>query len=157
MKHILEVFVENNLQDNKDYNEFTKELKSMKNHNGEKYLDDDDKVIYRIPKRGLMTNLLMFTTKKLIVGNRGNWDDDLHFYYENFLTHKIIQNKIFFIKLDLLVKPLYDKDLGGSPYEFYVNKKYAKSYKELHCNILTMYNPDLFDANTNWDKVISRN
>ena len=150
MKHILEVFVKNILQDNNDYSEFTNELKSMKNSSGEKYLDDDDKVIYRVPKRGLMTNLLIFTTKKLIVGNRGNWDNDLHFYYENFITHKIIQNKFFFIKLDLLVKPSYDC-------EFYVNKKYAKSYKELHCNILTMYNPDLFNANTDWDKVISGN
>tara|TARA_B100000780_G_scaffold144282_1_gene100892 strand:- start:681 stop:1133 length:453 start_codon:yes stop_codon:yes gene_type:complete len=150
MKHILEVFVKNNLQDNNDYSEFTNELKSMKNSSGEKYLDDDDKVIYRVPKRGLMTNLLIFTTKKLIVGNRGNWDNDLHFYYENFITHKIIQNKLFFMKLDLLVKPSYDC-------EFYVNKKYAKSYKELHCNILTMYNPDLFNANTDWDRVISGN
>ena len=150
MKHILEVFVKNILQDNNDYSEFTNELKSMKNSSGEKYLDDDDKVIYRVPKRGLMTNLLIFTTKKLIVGNRGNWDNDLHFYYENFITHKIIQNKLFFMKLDLLVKPSYDC-------EFYVNKKYAKSYKELHCNILTMYNPDLFNANTDWDKVISGN
>lgn len=150
MKHILEVFVKNNLQDNNDYSEFTNELKSMKNSSGEKYLDDDDKLIYRVPKRGLMTNLLIFTTKKLIVGNRGNWDNDLHFYYENFITHKIIQNKLFFMKLDLLVKPSYDC-------EFYVNKKYAKSYKELHCNILTMYNPDLFNANTDWDRVISGN
>ena len=150
MKHILEVFVKNNLQDNNDYSEFTNELKSMKNSSGEKYLDDDDKVIYRVPKRGLMTNLLIFTTKKLIVGNRGNWDNDLHFYYENFITHKIIQNKLFFMKLDLLVKPSYDC-------EFYVNKKYAKSYKALHCSILTMYNPDLFNANTDWDRVISGN
>ena len=155
MKHILEEFVKNILQDNNDYSEFTKELKSMKDKSGNKYLDEDDKVIYRIPKRGLMTNLLIFTTKKLIVGNRGNWDDDLHFYYENFITHKIIQKKFFFIKLDLLVKPEFDKDWGGSMCEFYVNKKYSKSYKDLHCNILTMYNPDLFDTNTNWDKVIS--
>jgi hypothetical protein len=157
MKHILEFFIENYLQDIKDYSEFTKELKLLRTISGKKYLDDDDKVIYEIPQRGLMTNLLIFTTKKLIIGNRGNWDDDLHFDYKNLISFKITQNKLFFRKLDLLVTPMYDRDWGGGFCEFYVNKNYADSYKALHCNILTMCYPDSFDTSTNWDIVMSRN
>ena len=156
MSHVLEHFVKNILNHSVNYDDTTLKLKSMKNSFGDNIIDENDKVIFIIPNRGKMTNMLIYTTKKLIVGNRGDWDADLDFDYNEFISFRVIQRKFFFKKLDLCITPSYDKDWGGGGSDFYVDKNHANTYKELHCNILTMCYPDTFDTSTDWEKVMSR-
>jgi hypothetical protein len=144
MKNEIEEFVKVDLNINFDYSELTDKLKSTQDKYGENYIDKDDRVIYKIPKRWIMTNLIVYTTKKIIVGNRGGWDGDLHFTYDEFISFKLKQRKLFFRKLDLCVTPSYDEFAGGGSSPFYVNRNYADNYKALHHRILKIYYPNLF-------------
>ena len=96
MSHVLEHFVKNILNHSVNYDDTTLKLKSMKNSFGDNIIDENDKVIFIIPNRGKMTNMLIYTTKKLIVGNRGDWDADLDFDYNEFISFRVIQRKFFF-------------------------------------------------------------
>ena len=151
---ILKFFIKNNLPNSElDLTPLTDTFRK------ESIIDSDDEVIYFIPSKNFMTNRLIFTSKKLIVKNRGDWGDDLEFKYEEFINFRVIQRKLLFIKMDLSVTPDYDRSKFHHTQlslEFFVQKKHAEAFTSLFCNILTLKYPQFFNTETNWKKVLLR-
>ena len=139
---ILKQFVLQNMPNVGDYKLYTDHC--IKNG----LIDSDDEIIYAIPSRKKMSNTLLYSNSKLVVGNRGNWDGDLSYNYKEFITFKYVQYKFLFKKLDISVKP----ELG---WEFFVNRDYAGPFKAIQATILQMYFQELYNENTNWNEVFS--
>lgn len=118
---VFEYYIKNNLPQKFDTQKVTELISDL--------LDDDDRVIYYIPGSKIASEV-MFTLKKVIIAQRfpGEWGGDIILPYEEIKRLKIRpQNRIFFIKLDLMV------DLEGLT--FYVKKSEADSFRKIMWNL----------------------
>jgi hypothetical protein len=95
---IIEFYVSNNLTIRYDLKKLTNMISD--------FLDEGDKVVFYIPGNK-MTSQIFFTLKKVIIAQRfpGEWGGDIILPYEDIHILEIQrQNKLFFVKLDLMVK-----------------------------------------------------
>lgn len=114
---LIEYYVSNNLPINYDLSKVTNMLSDL--------LDEDDKVVYYIPGSKIASEIF-FTLKKVIIAQRfpGEWGGDIALPYKDIHNLEIKrQNKILFIKLDLMV------ELKGIT--FYVKKSEVDAFKKL--------------------------
>jgi hypothetical protein len=120
-KTIIEYYIFKNLPINHDFVKLTSMIVDL--------LDEEDRVVYYIPGNKLSSRVF-FTLKKIIIAQRfdGEWGGDIHLPYEEINHLKIQrQNKLFFIKLDLMVTVQSIK--------FYIKKTEADSFKKLMWNM----------------------
>lgn len=114
---MIEFYVKKNLPIRHDHAKVTKMISDL--------LDQDDRVVYFIPGSKTASEII-FTLKKVIIAQRfpGEWGGDINLPYSDIHNLNIKrQNKIFFIKLDLMV------ELKGIT--FYVKKSEAESFKKI--------------------------
>ena len=119
-------------------------------------IEEEDKILYDMPAKNLMTNNIYFSKEKLIVENRGDWSEDKIFNYEDFITFRVLQRKLFFIKMDLSVTPNYDISWGGGHNEFFVWKPFSNTFILLYKEILKIHYPKTFNENTDWESQMAR-
>jgi hypothetical protein len=120
-KSIIEYYVSHNLPINFDLAKVTNMLSDL--------LDEDDRVVYYIPGSKIASEVF-FTLKKVIIAQRfpGEWGGDIHLPYEDIHNLEIQrQNKLFFRKLDLMVKL--------KSITFYIKKTEVDNFKKLMWNI----------------------
>jgi hypothetical protein len=116
-KGIVEYYISNNLPVNFDLDKATNMLSDL--------LDEHDRVLYYIPGSKISSEMF-FTRKKMIIAQRfaGEWGGDIHLPYKDIHNLKIQrQNKLFFRKLDLMVKL--------SSITFYIKKSEVENFKKL--------------------------
>ena len=113
-------YIKQNLPVHNDISQTTLKIK--------KSLEKGEQVLYHIPK-GKISNSFIFTTKKLIVGDRSNiWGKDLSILIDEFTLIEITQNYFLFMKMDLMLKFYV--------FEFFVNKKYSDHFQKLLYEII---------------------
>jgi hypothetical protein len=120
-KSIIEYYISHYLPINYDLDKVTNMISDV--------LDDDDRVVYYIPGSKIASEVI-FTLKKVIVAQRypGEWGGDIHLPYEDIHNLEIQrQNKLFFRKLDLMVKL--------KSITFYIKKTEVDNFKKLMWNI----------------------
>jgi hypothetical protein len=121
---IIEFYVSSNLPKNYELDKITNMISD--------FLEEDDKVVFYIPG-SKMASEIFFTLKKVIIAQRfsGEWGGDIILPYEDIHNLEIQrQNRLFFIKLDLMVK------LKGIT--FYVKKSEVDNFKKLMWDIFEL-------------------